>query len=702
LSEVPAQQTERIVVHRPGGRGRRVVRLLVLLGLIVALLLIALVVIVQVVLWSDMPRSAIERELQAQTGLRIEAGALSARWAGVSELRNVTIALPLEDEPLARVSVLRVRHTPLLGLPFRMRVREVVLEEPLVRLRQDDLGRWNIARALEIIQARQPAETPGRDLPPLPRFEVRSGIVNLLDPDGDPLEVPVRFKGEPDGPISWRFALALGEALTAEGRVAPNGEWQHQIDAVVGESQELFAALLPEQALPLRGRAQWRGRLDNGQLTGRASIRNLRTGGFAARGEADVGAADGRVTVRPRGIEVRHHDDAEVIARVLSGSLVFEGPGATVQRLRLEGYGTVLELHGRWDVEQESGQLTASWSGAGVGPVVSHDGELVARILLPEVGASSVKADIRTSGHVEQGFWEAMLNLNIRGGSWQQMIGELTAQRLVWRDEEGIIDASGASARVETSWPIVRLRRAVLPGAERSRVEAWADVPAMNWWLEAEADQWDIPRLRGGALDLRLRAQGDGTRVRIPELRVAGQQFDARASANYDLHRPDPLVATARVVYRTPVEDVGGTETIAEVGSWLAQAEVRGKLQPLDLRMDGELIGRDVRIGDAPVEHVILSFTGYGTRDGAQFTSGEFDLLGGSWRLEGGYVDAERSVALQVTGDAVPLQSVADMLDVPMFLPGLTEGTVQVMVPGLDLDALEIRGQFGVAGTAGG
>jgi hypothetical protein len=677
-------------------RGRRLVLTLVL---VLVLLVIAAMALVQVVLWSDVPRATIVRELQAETGLRIEAATSRTRWGGTTELRDVSIALPLADDPFMWVPVLRVRHTRPLGLAIGpVEVYEATFESPRLRFEQDELGRWNAVRAIEIVQARQAERPSPAEQSPLPRLLVVDGVLELPREEGGWTELPLAFEGVPEGAVTWAFQLRAGEALSARGRLAPHGEWQHQVEAVFGDDQAILDVLAPEQLLPLRGAVRWQGGLSQGSFAGRLSVERFRGGDLQARGEAGLSATGGRIVVRPRNLEVGSVEMAGLRARIVSGSLTMEGSRAHLQRLRLEGGGATAELSGQWDLEQESGEMTANWWGAAPGPVLGHEGELRLTAMFPEGSAASMRASVRSSGTTAQGAWDSVLQFSLSGSRWERMIGEISAERLVWRDDQGPIELGGASARIETDWPLVRLSRLEIPGAERSSVQAWLDAPAMSWWLEGEAAQWDIPRIRGGLLDLRVRAEGTPERVNVAELRVHGGGLDARASGEYDLQRDQPLRAMVRATYEQPQAD--GAENEAgekhRLGAWLAQAEVSGTLQPLHIAMLGELQGRDVQIGDARVEQVIIPFSGSGTEEGAEFDSGRFDLLGASWQVQGQYVDRGRSLALQAAGEAIPLQQVAHAFEIPLELPGTGDARIGVLVPGLNLNAVQIEGSFAV------
>ena len=86
----------------------------ILLG--IAALIVLLVVIVQIVLWTSLPKNIVVKQIEQELGLRISTDSLSTGWLGRSTLSNVAIGLPLSNESFLKVKTLSVKHTTLIGL----------------------------------------------------------------------------------------------------------------------------------------------------------------------------------------------------------------------------------------------------------------------------------------------------------------------------------------------------------------------------------------------------------------------------------------------------------------------------------------------------------------------------------------------------------------------------------------------------------
>src|SRR5947209_6262537 len=86
----------------------------IFLGLVALILLIALVI--QVVLWTSVPRSLVIGEVEKSMGLRMAADTVSTGWLGHTTLRGVKLALPLADQSVLDVPTMKVTHTNLVGI----------------------------------------------------------------------------------------------------------------------------------------------------------------------------------------------------------------------------------------------------------------------------------------------------------------------------------------------------------------------------------------------------------------------------------------------------------------------------------------------------------------------------------------------------------------------------------------------------------
>src|SRR5690606_20870208 len=74
-------------------------------------LAVTIAVILQIILWTDLPRRLIVAKLQTALGLRVEAPRMNIAWSGNSTLHDVKISLPLSEQSLLAVPRIEVKHT---------------------------------------------------------------------------------------------------------------------------------------------------------------------------------------------------------------------------------------------------------------------------------------------------------------------------------------------------------------------------------------------------------------------------------------------------------------------------------------------------------------------------------------------------------------------------------------------------------------
>src|SRR5579864_9336104 len=115
----------------------------ILIG-IVALLAIVFVA-VQIVLWTNLPKSIFVSKVEEGLGLRLGVTSLSTNWLGHTSMSGVKLALPLSDQSFATVSDMKVKHTNLLAilLGWPVQIKAVEFDKPVVYVRQNSLGQWN-------------------------------------------------------------------------------------------------------------------------------------------------------------------------------------------------------------------------------------------------------------------------------------------------------------------------------------------------------------------------------------------------------------------------------------------------------------------------------------------------------------------------------------------------------------------------------
>src|SRR3954470_15289773 len=148
-----------------------------------AALIVLVVIVVQVVLWTNIPRNLVVKQIESEMGLRISTDSLRSGWLGRSTLDNVAPSLPLSDESFLKVKSLQVKHTTLLGLVLgrSISIDRIVIDHPEVFVRQDANGRWNLQEVAEILAkvggGKTAQESQKEGIPKLPDVRLIDGVV---------------------------------------------------------------------------------------------------------------------------------------------------------------------------------------------------------------------------------------------------------------------------------------------------------------------------------------------------------------------------------------------------------------------------------------------------------------------------------------------------------------------------------------------
>jgi len=189
--------------------------------LVIAALIAIGAIAVQIILHTSVPRNIVIARLQEEFGLRIGAQNLSTGWGGHTDLKDVTLALPLADEAFFRLPELRVQHTNLLAVLLRrpLRISSIELVRPRIVVRQDPLGRWNVEEAVALLarasggrsaaaaqQQQQSQPIAQTSIVQLPTLSISSATLVLVDRTGKQTEIaPLNARGNPQNPLAWGF-----------------------------------------------------------------------------------------------------------------------------------------------------------------------------------------------------------------------------------------------------------------------------------------------------------------------------------------------------------------------------------------------------------------------------------------------------------------------------------------------------------------
>lgn len=697
-------------MSQPRRRGRWWRR--VLSALIVLVVLAAAVVIgVQLVLRTDLPRRLAVQALEQATGLRVEARSLTTGWTGQSEFRDVVFHLPLDQAPIATVPVLTAEHAGLLRLLITgdLGLREVRIEGLALDVYEDDHGRWSLLRALDAVRRAQPAQSGDQRASNLPRVEISQGTIRIARPGRGSLALPLEFEGSPDSTLTWKFAGQIGDSKVA-GRLTPAG-WAHQVDVSVTGVGPVAALWLDQPPDPMVLAAHWSGDMGDGVLTGRLVIDDLRIAEHAAAGDTRVEVRGGALALQPGTLRIASPRLGEQPLTLSRGTITIDPKHVTAHHLRAEMPGLGAGIAGNWDIDADAVNATIAWSGAVGGEAVKHNGVAAISASIPAIGRREITVNVESFGETATQQWRARASAGVSGMSWDALDGRIAVPQLVVTGEEEPLDFSGLEFTFISRWPTVSLRELTIPRAEVTRAHATADLLSRAWELDLEVEGWTIRQLGSQPLAVVLRSSGDLERLDFSELQIATPQARITAAGSLIPARQPPLQAQAKVMARLLAappkqaeesleredERARGQEA-ARVPAGLIQGEleVAGTTDPIRLEARGELIAEGIRIAQGTLEPVRVRALALVDPSGARMETETFPLLGGDWKLAARYLRDQNLATAHLDARGVLLDEGVRLFLPSLIVAGELGASVDIQVPELDMQRLEVDGTWDV------
>jgi hypothetical protein len=693
------------VIDRP--RRHRVWRFAWRAAVVLGVILLLGIIAIQIILSTSLPRNIVVSALQKQFGLRIDANSMTTGWLGHTTLNKVTLALPLAEESFLEVPRLKVTHTNLIMLLLRrpLHIDSVELVKPRLIVRQDVMGRWNVDEAFALITRasggrsaaaeQQEAGTPVQ----LPSMNVTDGTVVIVDNTGNQSEVaPLSVVGQPQSPVAWTFS-AKAPHLDVQGRVAPGQNWQHVVVFSVDEMNRVLAPWFADAPSPMRLTGEWHGTVANNGVAGRADLKSSQIGRVALAGVVDVTEADGVATLTPQTLVANVAELSPTPIRFTGGSFKMSGTHIEAQQVRVGVMGGAARLDGQFDWHAKSGSIDAAWTDMLAPGGARHEGTIKATLDTPWANRPRIKADVTTKGFAQQRHWDGALRVTGDGRSWNDIDWTVDVPRLTLAGPKRTADLHDVGFQVVTTGRVLRLADLHMADTDRMRGYGAFDTRTKDWWVWLDLRQLDLPRFTR-PVDLLVQASGNLRRIDIQQLEWMAGKSHVWVAGSYELSRPKPLEANV-YLWRLPFE-VSDPARRAMTGS----AGMRGKLHaagivlPLNVDLDGELLGSKVYFGKRQLGDLAVRVNGHLGDELATFESTKIKLLDGDWSLKGQYTYEEQWGSVDVNLTGLSLKQLDGLVAPPPDARGVLAADVHIEWPHRDLKQLSAVGTWTIKDLA--
>lgn len=666
-------------------------------------ILILVGVVVQFVLWSDLPRRWILRAASEQSGLNVTAESLSVGWTGRTTVRGVTVATPLNEEHVLTVETADLSHRsiPLLLITRSLGLDSIRMGKPQINLRRDKSGRWNVQDVAARLAGSARSDSGGPAGETLPRVEIRDALVHITDPN-ETIETigPVNLLGVNNGLSTWGFNLKAPQGIELHGELAQGGNWAQRIDFDIALDESLIGAVLRPDSGPFRISGRWTGRIETGRLVGNLQLDCLEAGPAALAGTVNVALGGDRLTLRPNGLAIIEPNLAGQKLRFTAGSIVLDRGGLQADQLTATTQLLVSQISGRWHIGARRGDFSVDWAGTLPGRGGHFNGTSEIAIKSPPSGRKEVALKATLTTHSQLGELYFGTEIQGAGGRWRESLWETAVSELNWTSQKGTVDLGNATAKIAVDWPQVQLMSLTLPNAREVNAAAELNAETLRWSVRIDAKGFKGLGDTDSGLDIRLDGSGDRDEAVIAELGVtkgdrvavakgklavsSGEIREAHVSANW----PDRRSAAVR-------SKPGG-----EPGRWGCEVDVEGKARPVDLRFDGTMVGRNIRLGRRNVPQLDVPLRGTASAERVEISTEPFDLLGGRWQLSGRHELSNPMTQLGLTIEDLSLQAAAEMAGSPLRCRGQAKARLQLAVPDFTIDKTLAYGSWDVEGLS--
>lgn len=689
---------------------RRWLRWLVVL----LVLLVLLAVAIQAVLWSSIPRNLILAALQKTLGVKVEADAVHTGWWGNTRVENVTMTIPLEEQPFVKTGVIRVKHSSLFELViFGLEIRSLEIDNPQIHLRQSPTGRWNVTSLAEGLGGGSSAPAAGGAAPTrpkLPAININSTVLNVTDRDGVTRQVgPMQLTGAPSvasPDLVWDFTVRVPEQLTVAGRVATGGTWRHEAKLDIINLRPTLAPFVKD--LPdIRMQGRWEGNAGDG-VGGRLTIEQLSVNGQQARGALEVSTAGGGVTVRPDGLELLDSGGKALVA-LAGGSIGYGDAGLSVKQLLARGPGIDLIADASFNPGTFTGAVSANWTAEAAPASVRHAGTLTAGITRTYDERYEIRSRIDTNGYLTSNTtrrWQGTVEATAAGPRLDELAVTISTPAMNLTGPHGTLDLKGLVASLYVSTELgnrpgglqqgsapglgVALQSLKLRDTDQLSAQGYF-LASKRWGLKFGGRGLPLPKIAHESLGIDIDLAGDPEIVHVRSVRLAADETVVQAKGSYVYSQPEPLMLLLEVNHVPPETDVetaalGGKPTAPRLleGLLAANGQVTGTVDPLVLNVDGQVQGVKVKLLERDLGDISIRLKGYGDHERLQLWrdggGAPLVLFGAQWELEAIHNLEQDATTLTVGFKDMPLKEVGKFLG-SEAIDGNATGNWAVYVP---------------------
>jgi hypothetical protein len=720
----------------------------ILIGL--AAVIVLIIVAVQVVLWSQLPKDIVTKQIEQELGLRISCRRLTTSWLGRTTLTDVSLGLPLAEKSFLNVATLKVKHSSIFGiiLTRAVSIDYIEIDKPDVIVLQDATGQWNLAEVAELLGrvggGNAGAASASSGVPKLPNVRLIDGTVRVIDNAHHTATLsPVNVNGYAVGSLVWEYDLGVGDAISVVGKLAPGSSWQHQLKLTAHHLDSLTrgwginsygadVAATWDGQLSSDGGVSGTLTLDHASATGVPGAGDVRaTGsiaveaggsaapatGTSATGESATGtsapatvalapgaapapAASGPapgaalITIRPLKLDIATSLATLPKLELTGGSLVDDNAGVHVRAVQLSALGGFALINASFNPATCAADLDTRWTGLSLSESISHSGSLLASLRMPFHDHPEIKIQLDSHGIASANKWDAQLQIAGAGQSWSNIDWVLSAPQLQYTGSQ-TVQFTDLVGHVSQKLPTIELTSLTLPARPHLKSFGKVNLATREWSFRLDAG--GAPRAEGFVVpvDLNLDASGNQDLYTLHSANVLVADTTLHATGFYDRQQPNPV--SLNVSVSQPPELPPNAAISGHLGG---QLTVTGKLfknaynltNP-DLKVDGMLSSSDLVVLNRPIGNFAGHLVGtVGADWDTHLYTTSMSMFGGQWKLAVHRPTSDGGVEATLEVNDLPVQQLARLGGLQNIGGTIQEGSWTLVVPASPrIDTITLR-----------
>jgi len=660
-------------------------------------------VLVQVLLWTGLPRQYIVRAASSKLGIKVSAASLSTSWTGSTTIKDLTLALPIEQEAFFVASEIHLSHS---ALPVMLLTRSMILESidinaPTLTVQQNKAGHWNIQDIVSTFARSSRDSGAKQGLTKLPRIEIKNAKIVIMDSNDSSHEIgPLDFHGEHQGQLSWQFEGNIPSKLDLQGIIASGPLKMHKVSFAIDNMDELLQAWIPPHLCPRYIAGQWDGQLLQGQrLTGKLRLDSLRIAAAKVQGSTTIQIDPNQIIVRPDNLLVRQERLPTQQVKIVSGSITLGLNRLKADQVVLESAGLVGRLNALLNTGLEKGEFDGSWTGTSAKRGIRHAGTYSGSISWPKLGRHQLSLNVSTVGQSPLGNWQGRaeivgLWLSHEGNNWSTSQWLLSVPSLLWRYKDKDLQLDSTTARLTVDWPRIQLLSFNMANAANVAANGDFSASDRSWSVQFDVKKLRMDELVELPIDIRLVAAGDPNGVNVTNVELTHPGLTFSGAGKIALPSAELRDVQASIYGRMGPQETDGATPAKFAGEWRINTSVDGTAWPVNLEVRSTLIGQDIKAGKLTIASLQAPLQAEIDARLLRFEMEPFALLGGTWQMQGQYAFFSKSGRVNLNVQDLALRNAAKLVESPLSWRGLVTAGLQLDISGLQRDRLNLTGNW--------